>query len=207
MDDGYTTNGEGEVVIEDKDVKQIQEAVVTAKQNSQPVEFVAADGSKIKLMVDGYGNTSEMRYFDNDPKLELILLQTSVRGQKQVFVYGRNGEVKDLPPNMIDYAMTSPSKELANAAGIYEGKKQETPSRIFTGITTPSVALPMPALESGTVQTENRPTENTTAQTDVRQETIVKPADSPVEPKTPVRITENLQNFIPKKQKNAKPNE
>ena len=76
-------------------------------------------------MYDGFGNKTETRFFDNNLLLQNIIVRTSVKGEKQIFVFGQNGEVKqELPAEMASKVLTAPANELATAAGIYEGRKQ-----------------------------------------------------------------------------------
>ncbi len=198
IDDGYKTTGDGEVVLEDNDIKPITEAVDTTKKSSGDGEFLASDGSRIRVMTDSYGNKSEMRYFDNDSKLDMILVRTSVNGEKQVYVYGQNGEVKDLPLNMVDKALTSNASELATAAGIYNGKRESIVTKIFTPIIAAAVSEPVPGAVQATDQQENG------QQNETIEEVPAKQAESTANPngqvKTPLKLGLNLQNYAPKKE-------
>jgi hypothetical protein len=209
LDDGYKTTDNNELLIEDKDLKHVGEAVITSKESSELGNYVAFDGSKISVTVDAYGNKSETRYFDNDPRLELVLLKTSVNGQKQVYVYGQNGQVKDLPSNMINNALNSPADELARAAGITEPRKTETYTPTFSGVTTPTTTSSVQTLRSNQIQTENQTLESVQTPAETENETLARqtePADkndASEQTKTPTKLTENLQNYLPKKRKNV----
>jgi hypothetical protein len=202
FDDGYKTNEKGEVVFEDNTFAG-SEPVSMTKESSQEMTRTLSDTSKITVMYDGFGNKTEIRIFNNDMRLRQVILRSFADGRKQVFVYGQNGMVSPLPAEMIDEVMNTPSSAIASAAGILEGKPRQTITRNFVGI-TPLPTRPLPNIN---VQTESQTSENTTAQTDPREETPLTQSDSPVEPKTPTRVSENLQNFIPKKQKNVRSNE
>lgn len=209
IEDGYKTSENGELLIEDKDIKPVQEPVVTTKANSQQNNIVASDGSKISVMLDGYGNKSETRYFDNHPRLQMVLLRTAANGDKQIFVYGQNGEVKDLPPNMANSVMTSPADDLAKASGITEGRKQQTISQTFSGVNTQSTTASLQALPNNQLPTESRTVNNAKPQNEAREETLARQTesidknDSSEETKTPAKLSENLQNYLPKKRKDV----
>jgi hypothetical protein len=205
IDDGYKKNEKNELIIEDKDLKYFQEIISTDKRSTQDKPFTATDGSQITVMSDGYGNKSIRREFNDHPRLQMVLVRASANGQKQVYVYAQNGEVKDLPANMFEKVLTTSADELAKAAGIFEGKRQRVNPQIFASITAPV----QPAYQISTViqsPTANQIIETKPLQTNEPQETI------PVEAKTtsktvsnetlPLKkLSENLQNFFPKKSK------
>ncbi|HXG85595.1 MAG TPA: hypothetical protein VNI84_16345, partial [Pyrinomonadaceae bacterium] len=93
----------------------------------------------ISTTFDRYGNRTETRTFDNNPRLAFIILRTSLKGKKQVFVYGQNGDVKSLPENMLDKILTATANDLAAAAGISEGRAQ---SQTFVQSTQPLKTMP-----------------------------------------------------------------
>jgi hypothetical protein len=125
IDDEIKITAEGEIIIDDSDFKS-EQASLTSPKSLQEITKIAADGSHINTMFDRYGNKTETRRFDYDSRLKFILLRTSADGQKQVFIYGQNGEVKGLPENMLDKALTAPANDLAAAAGIFEIRRQPT---------------------------------------------------------------------------------
>jgi hypothetical protein len=176
IEDGYKTTENNEVLIEDNDLKQIQQAVVTSRPSTEQNNVVAYDGSKISVMLDGYGNKSETRYFENDARLQMVLVRTSVNGQKQIFIYGQNGEVKDLPPSMIDKALSMPAGELANAAGIVEGRRERTIAQSFSSAVTSSAVSSIQTVPA--VQTENQTIESSRPQVEVREETLARQNDA-----------------------------
>jgi hypothetical protein len=209
LDDGYKTTDNDELLIEDKDLKPVGETVVTSKKSSEQTNIVAFDGSKISVMTDGFGNKSETRYFDDDPKLQMVLVRTAANGQKEVFVYGQNGEVKDLPQNMVGGVMNSSADQIARAAGITEPQKTQTVSTVISGATTTSAVTSIQNLRANQIQTEAQPLENTEPQVETRNETLARQTeptdknDSSEQAKTPTKLSENLQNYLPKKRKNA----
>lgn len=209
IEDGYKTSENGELLIEDKDIKPVQEAVVTTRANSQQSNIVAYDGSKISVMLDGFGNKSETRYFDNHPQLQMVLLRTAANGEKQIFVYGQNGEVKDLPPNIANSAMTAPADDLVKASGITESRKPQTVSQTFSGVSVQGTTASLQSLPNSQTPTESRTTKNTQTQNEARAETLARQTESTdknnpaEETKTPSKLSENLQNYLPKKRKDT----
>lgn len=111
------TGAESEIIFDDKDFPE--DASMATRKNAREITKLAPDGSRIDTMYDGYGNKTETRHF-SDSRLKFVMLNTSASGQKQVFVYGQNGEVKSLPANMLDKVLTASANEIAGAAGIYE---------------------------------------------------------------------------------------
>jgi hypothetical protein len=199
FDDGYKTNEKGEVVFED-DAFLGSEPVSMTKEGSQEMTRTLSDTSKIIVMYDGFGNKTEIRTFNNDLRLRQVILRNFADGRKQVFVYGQNGMVNQVPAEMIDEVMNTPSSEIASAAGILEGKRRQTITRNFVGITS----LPTRPQPNTNVQVASQTTDS--AQTETREETPVKQTESPVETKTSTKIAGSLQNFIPRKN-NVKSNE
>jgi hypothetical protein len=50
--------------------------------------------------------------------LRFVILKTTGEGYREVFVYGQNGTVKQLPENMLDKVTTASADEIADSAGI-----------------------------------------------------------------------------------------
>lgn len=96
---------------------------------SQPIYTIAksfmelpktgANNSQINTMYDGFGNKTEMRCFANDPAIKCVLLKTSATNRKQVIVFGNNGEIKRLPDELADKAMTADASYIAATVGIF----------------------------------------------------------------------------------------
>ncbi|HSK73877.1 MAG TPA: hypothetical protein VK892_19420 [Pyrinomonadaceae bacterium] len=166
FDDGLKTNEKGEIVIEDKDFEGIEEIVSNPIQNSDDTTKVANDGSQISIMYDSAGNKTETRYFNNS-RIKYLLLRTSVNGQKELFVFGHNGQTKTLPENMLDKVLTASADEIANAAGIYTTRQERSP--VFTQDQKPSESIkPLPSSE---FIAQNRPAESLSA-TESEPETV-----------------------------------
>lgn len=140
FDDGYKTNPNNEIVIEDK-IFLKEDVVSTVKESSQGTTRTLDDNSNVTVEYDGYGNKTETRTFANDERLKFVMLRTSADGKKQVFVYGQNGKVNRLPEEIVDNAMISPAKEIANAAGILEGRRPKI-KNIYIQNTKPLQPLP-----------------------------------------------------------------
>jgi hypothetical protein len=142
------------------------------------------------------------------------LLKTAPNGEKQVFVYGQNGEVRDLPPNMISRALTSPADALAKAAGISERRNEQTTAQSFNGVTPQMTTATMQPMQTSLQAVQNNQMTSETTQpleaAKPQSDTLAKQTeptdksdkyDSTEQTKTPTRIAENLQNYLPKKRK------
>ena len=168
FDDGYKTTVNGEVIIEDKSLEDKKETPITTVGKFQKTNRIASDGSQIAVSYDGFGNKTEIRSFNNNLLVKLILLRTSNEGDRQVFVYGRNGEVKKLPVNMFDKTLTASADELAKAAGI-EPPNEEQPSLIQNIM--PQSITDLQPLSSSQLSTPKQQDEQPPA------EEVEKPAD------------------------------
>jgi hypothetical protein len=101
--------------------------ISVSNKNSREVTQIIADGSKVNTMFDRYGNKTQTRCFNYDPRVNCVMLNISADGQRKVFVYAQNGDVKSLPENMLDKVTIASANEIADAAGIVL-----TPSRLTT---------------------------------------------------------------------------
>ncbi len=156
FDDGIKAAAENEIIITDNDLKD-DTAVLTSGKSAGQITKIAADGSQINTMFDRYGNKTETRYFNYNLRLKFILLRTSGDGQKQVFIYGQNGEVKSLPENMLDKVLTAPANEIAAAAGINEIRTSQ--STVNLTMNKPLTPLPGSAFPVRTPQPPAAPSE------------------------------------------------
>ncbi len=185
FDDGINTAkneiviaDKNEIVIADNDFKEDKASSTPVKVYGETTKIVA-DGSQINTMFDRYGNKAETRYFNYDSRLKFVLLRTSGDGQKQVFIYGQNGEVKSLPEDMLDKVLTAPANEIAAAAGINEGSitrsvGKQQPSAPLTPLPSSAFPIRTPQREI-VVPTETGEPEKT----------------EPVEPPKPMQDTSN----------------
>jgi hypothetical protein len=139
IDDVYKAKPGGEIVLDDRSFEQNSGGT---QPSSQQTTRNARDGSEITTMFDGHGNKTEMRVFNSDPLLQSIMVRTSAKGERQVSVYGQNGRVRQLPDNMLDKAMSAQARELANAAGIYEGRKEVSTPTVVQNNQPPLQPLP-----------------------------------------------------------------
>ena len=126
FDDGYRAKSEGEVIFDDSALQDFNQVNPVTIEGMEEQTKILGDSSKLTIMYDRYGNKIENRSFGYHPRLTFIVLQTSASGQKQVFVYGQNGEVKSLPETMLNKVFTASADEIANAAGIYQVKREAT---------------------------------------------------------------------------------
>ena len=114
-------NAPGEILLKKNDKSQ-----PLPVRYPQEIIKTALDGSKITTTYDSFGNKTEVRVFNGHSRLKLLMLRTSVTGQKEVYVYGHNGEVESLPENMLDKATTVSADEIASRAGITQTKPEKT---------------------------------------------------------------------------------
>jgi hypothetical protein len=128
-DKGLIINNKGEIV-EDSNFESNEKFKTSSTEKPEDISEVANDGSRINIMYDAVGNKTETRYFNNS-RLKYLVLRTTVNGQREIFVFGQNGQTKSLPENMLDEVLTASADEIANAAGIYQA---------FKRVVTPPVA-------------------------------------------------------------------
>ena len=153
----------GEIFINDKLISSDGKQYLTVEEIQKEATFTADDGSQISTTYDAYGNKTEIRKFFNHPRLKQMIMRTSVEGQKQIYVYGQNGEVESLPENMLDRAMNIPSDEIASVAGITNVKREKI-KPAFTQITQ------LPTIQVNPLQNNQLPAQNQTTET-IKEET------------------------------------
>jgi len=156
FDDGYNTSAKNEIIFDDIDFEGQERTVSASGGNSKEIIKIASDSSKISTTFDVYGNKTEIRTFNYNPRLSFILLRTSTEEKKQVFVYGQNGDVKSLPENMLDKVLTASADEIANSAGIPQQQRQ-----ISIGIQNNPLpdSTPLRPMPSYNFPIQNRPVE------------------------------------------------
>jgi len=144
----YVNKAQNRGRVNEKSLADGEKNSLASGNSSQEQTKILDDNSKLNTMYDGFGNKTEARCFNNHPRLTCIVLSSAVNGQRQVLVYGQNGDIKELPENMVDKVTTATADEIANTAGIYAARQQTTQSGYAQ--TTPVPTLP----------TTLRPTEN-----------------------------------------------
>ncbi len=107
------------------------------------------DNSTLNTMFDGAGNKTETRFFDNHPLIKNVILRTSARGEKQIYIYAQNGDVKTSPEYLVEKALTASANELADAAGIFEQRKTRENNLTANKNSTPQLGIlqPLPGYE------------------------------------------------------------
>jgi hypothetical protein len=84
--------------------------------------------TEVYELYDGYGNKTETRVFKDHSRLTSVMVATTAKGEQTVEVYGQNGERVQLSANMADKVLSGTGDEVADAAGIFQTKKQvQTP--------------------------------------------------------------------------------
>lgn len=118
--DKSSTRSSDEVYITNADIKRDsadrQVSTITLPGGSN-TKSILADNSKVETLIDAFGNKTETRYFSGHPRLRMLILRTSVKGVKEVTVYGNGGDTK-LVNSLADRAMSASGEEIANAAGL-----------------------------------------------------------------------------------------
>lgn len=132
LKDNYRTTENGEILVDDRDLEHTKEPIATSREGIQETTKSSNDNSQISSMTDGFGNKTDIRAFANHPLLQRVIIRTFVNGLKQVFVYGKNGDVKELPLNMLNKAHIASANELANSVGIFTGRNSENDPYFLT---------------------------------------------------------------------------
>ena len=145
FDDGYKIAAQSEINTGEREAIEKGNGAWTPEANSQEIIKIASDNSKITTTFDRYGNKTETRHFNNHTRLSFILLRTTAEGEKQVFVYGQNGDVKSLPETMLDKVTTASADELANSAGIVNQQRQTSTSVQNTSSPNSAPLRPLPS--------------------------------------------------------------
>lgn len=146
----------------------------TTADGHQEISQMGKDRSVIHIGYDSFGNKTESRVFYNDFLLKMVVVKTSANGEREVLAYGQNGEVKIVPQNMIDKALTANAAEIAKAVEIFEGRKE---NEMIARLNAPPVELTEEALLNGE-QTVAEPTaatvetETATEQAETKTETV-----------------------------------
>ena len=193
----------GEILINDFDLKDANGFSITGEGMQRDSTQRLEDGSQIKTSYDAFGNKTETRVFFNNPRLKQIVLRTSVDGQKQIYVYGQNGEVESVPESRLTEVLNSSANEIAGFAGITSVKGTKRMRSMFpqtnllasqqtyqNPVQTQQPAIITPPQETETVPTETNekppiePNKNPTSQQPSKQESISQ-----------------LPTFIPKRKK------
>ena len=121
LDDGYKVNESNEIMIDDSAFNDKNIPVSTLGERLPESTRTVADNSKVTSMNDGHGNVTETRMFPATARLKMIIVRTSTDGSRQVFVYGQDAQVKQLPPEWHDRALTASSDQIADELKMYGG--------------------------------------------------------------------------------------
>ncbi len=119
IDDGYKVNESNEIVLDDSAFADKTISVSTTRPSSDEGVRIADDKSEISTLKDGHGSVTETRKFLPSDRLKMLIVRHAADGQTQVFVYGQNGMVKQLPADMHPQALTASADEIANKLGMY----------------------------------------------------------------------------------------
>ncbi|CAN5399124.1 hypothetical protein BH10ACI1_BH10ACI1_07680 [soil metagenome] len=178
-----------EVVINDNKPNTLNEVVITdediinSTRNSNGNGLQAtqtnslADNSEIVTMFDGYGNKTEKRYFNNNSRLELVMVRTAVDGRKQIIVYGFGTEIITMPDDFAGIALNASADEIANAAKL-KNTRPFKPSFITATLT------PIPSSQTVTkpvvqVEKQENIADNEAEQTNIQDENSNNETEKP----------------------------
>ena len=104
------------------------EEVINNAPKSAATTYSEKKGSwyntEVYELFDGFGNKTENRIFKDHPRLTSVIVATTAKGEQTVEVYGQNGERKQLSADMVEKALKGTGDEIADAAGIFQTKKQ-----------------------------------------------------------------------------------
>lgn len=166
------------------------EPVSVAIQHSIPKRETRSGyfNSEISVSFDGGGNKIENRYFKEDSRLSSLVLLTKTNGEKEIRIYGLNGQFSNLPSDIKIDVMTAPADEIADAAGIIKPVKFIPPPPQTTAqiepVQTENLSISEP-------QAQNLQEQTTTAET-TKSDPAVEAKSSPVQQaKQPVKESEN----------------
>lgn len=162
FDDRRVAGSTDEVVFDDKDFGRRIENPPSPVEVQPETTKIAADGSQINTMFDRYGNKTEKRSFNSHSRLTFVLLRTDMEGKREALVYGQSGEVKSLPENMLDKALTVTADEIANSAGIQYIKRENS-------MPVQNAAPPAPVRQTPTIY-QNRQEEIRTNENEQKQQ-------------------------------------
>jgi len=111
-----SSDSSDEVFITNSDVKSVSQPVLTVQKNGTLLpKKTLADQSQVETVIDGFGNTVETRFFEGHPRLRMLIVRTSAKGNKEVTVFGNGGMTK-IVTGLGDLALTASAEEIANAA-------------------------------------------------------------------------------------------
>ncbi len=119
IDDGYKVNDSNEIVLDDSAFADKNISISKTTESSDEGTRIAGDKSEISTLKDGHGSVTETRKFLPSERIKMLIVRRAPDGTTQVFVYGQNGMVKQLPAEMHPQALTASADEIANKLGMY----------------------------------------------------------------------------------------
>lgn len=151
FDDGKKNDSASQAIVDDRERGSQNPQITGTNQNSSETFSRLGDLSEVITKYDRYGNKIETRYFKNHPRLDFVLIETTPNRGGQIYVYGHGTDVRTLPFEMNNSALTASGDEIANAAGIYETssdaeiknfRKPDKPLQPLPSVNFPAVAQP-----------------------------------------------------------------
>lgn len=102
-------------------VRQLEDGTrIEISEDGRTTRTFHTDGSETTAGRDGFGNSTQSRFFVDNPRVKGVAVITAADGTRTVRVYAANGGVIDLDPDKLRNPLSATASELAGAAGIYE---------------------------------------------------------------------------------------
>lgn len=140
-------NGENVVAIDDSSLPDGELGIKASRSAGSSTATSGDDSSKISVMVDAYGNKSETRCFNNDPRVKCITIKTSLNGEAVVTVYGQNGVTKMISKDKLGSGLNASADEIADAAEFSEPSQKADISKMIKKKSDSVKLKPLPSSE------------------------------------------------------------
>ena len=111
-------------------VRQLEDGSrIEVSEDGRTRKLTFTDGSEITTSSDGFGNSTESKFFVDNPKVKGVMVVASADGTKTVRVYAANGAVVTLESGILRDPINATASELANAAGIFDEDRPGPPPK------------------------------------------------------------------------------
>ena len=97
--------------------------MTSAATNTTPITTGGADGAVVTTEVNGV--KTQTRTFNNNPRVQRIVVTTDASGKRTGRVYSSTGDVRVLPESKIDQALTATGDAVADVAGAVGDKAED----------------------------------------------------------------------------------
>lgn len=113
-------NENGEILISDSEIENVQNRTMELKTRTSQTYNLKNENATLTVSYDDFGNKTERKVFNNHPRIQMIMVRTPLKGDKQVYVYAQSGKVENVPTRMLNTVLNTPPDTIANIVGIYE---------------------------------------------------------------------------------------